>query len=90
MSLYTLQSVDAWREPEGGWTHNQTFHVESDICIEYDASNRALLAMMRRSGWLTEHSKGRVRVESYDGSFIEIQDKNTYEPLFIFWAQEEL
>jgi hypothetical protein len=38
---------------------------------------------MRRNGWLTDYSKGRVFM-SDNGDIIEIQDRNNYQPLFAF------
>lgn len=80
-----LVSIDAWREYEGGWTWNNAFRVESDIWLhESRLTSRKILAFLRRAGYLTEYSKGRVRVEEIPTfePFFEIQDKNTGEPLF--------
>ena len=86
-NLYTLLSIDAWRYDEG-WTWNNMFTVEEDVYLEPNLSNRRLLSFMRDSGWLSEYSKGKVRIEDtqYD---IEIQDKNTGEPIFAFRPQWE-
>jgi len=83
MALYDLHSIDAWRECEGGWTHNQTFLVERDIHIDDTTTPRQLLRFMRKD-WLSEYSKGRLCVDN-QFDFIEIQDKNTFEPIFILW-----
>ena len=84
-NMYTLLSIDAWRD-ECGWTWNNMFTVEEDIYIADTLTNRSLLKFMRRNGWLTDYSKGRVRVED-TGYDIEIQDKNTGEPVFAFRPQ---
>jgi len=85
---YTLLSIEAWRDPDG-WTWNNAFKVEADIYLDPKLSARALLRFMRARGWLTEGSKGRIRVED-TGYDIEIQDKGTHEPLFAFRPQEEI
>ena len=84
-NAYTLLSIDAWRD-ECGWYWNNKFLVEEDIVITPETTNRSLLKFMRRNGWLTEASKGRVRIED-TGYDIEIQDRNTGEPLFAFRPQ---
>jgi hypothetical protein len=82
-----LLSIDAWREPEGGWTWNDLRIVERDWYWSPESLKpRQLLRRLRKSGYLTDASKGRVRVEVvaddwHDGTLIEIQDKNTREPL---------
>lgn len=87
-NTYTLLSIDAWRD-DCGWSWNNMFQIEEDVYLEYPLSNRRLLAFMRRNGWLTEQSKGRVRVED-TGYDIEIQDRNTGEPLLAFRPQWEM
>lgn len=85
-NLYTCLFIAAWREPEGGWTWDNMFTIEEDIYLDPEFTARGLLAMCRRAGWLTDHSKGRVRVED-TGYYIEVQDKNTGEPLIAFRPQ---
>jgi len=86
-NTYTLLSIDAWRY-DCGWTWNNMFTVEEDIYLSSDTSNRALLKFMRRNGWLSESSKGRVHIED-TGYDIEIQDRNTGMPVFAFRPQWE-
>lgn len=81
---YELRSIDAWRDPEGGWTWNNSFHIESGIFIGNEVGTRGLLKYCREGlNILTNESKGRVRVYD-DGDIIEIQARGTGEPLFAF------
>ena len=84
-NTYTLLSIDAWRDPDG-WTWNDMFKIEEDVYLDANTSNRALLKLMRRNGWLTDNSKGRIQVED-TGYDIEIQDRNTGEPIYAFRPQ---
>ena len=88
-NTYTLLTIDAWKDTEGGWYWNDMHIVEEDIYIDPSLSNRALLAFMRRNHWLSEQSKGRIRIED-TGHDIEIQNKNTYEPIFAFRPQWDM
>lgn len=79
--IFELRSIDAWREREGGWTWNDSFKLEGGICFDTAALKpRTILKKLREWGYLTDHSKGRVRVQD-DDSVIEIQDKGTGKPL---------
>lgn len=87
-------SIDAWREPEGGWTWNDVHVLRQSITpMEIDSfyvmnkagsyrklSARRVLAWLRARGILSSQSAGRVRVED-NGHCIEIQARGTYEPL---------
>lgn len=79
--IFELRSIDAWREREGGWTWNTSYKLEGGICFDTAALKpRIILKKLREWGYLTGHSKGRVRVQD-DDSVIEIQDKGTGKPL---------
>ena len=84
---YRLVSIDAWRDYDGGWQWNNWYNVEDGVCLGNDITSRRLLKFMRQSGWLTEKSKGRVRIDWHGemmDPMIEILDKNTGEPLLAF------
>jgi hypothetical protein len=85
-----LLSIDAWRD-DGGWTWNNWFNIEDGIYFQKEvlSSARQLLAYCRKSGWLTEQSKGRCAIED-DGYNVVIIDKNTQEPLIAFCYGEYL
>jgi hypothetical protein len=80
--MYQLRSIDAWRY-DGNWEWNNSFLIEENIYLADDTTPRELFKFMRRNGWLTDYSKGRVFM-SYNGDIIEIQDRNNYQPLFAF------
>ena len=77
-----LHSIDAWRDGEYGWQYNQTFRCE-EVYIE-EPTTRRILSALRKWGYLTEQSKGRVTVEDmgYDHACWEICARGTGEPLF--------
>ena len=83
---FKLLSIDAWREPEGGWTWNNCFTLEDGIYIlESELTPRKIARMLRQWGYLSEYSKGRIYVDmgrEYMEWFIEIQNKATGEPVF--------
>ena len=86
--MYKLVSIDAWRD-DFGWSWNDVWKVEDKIYIEDDTTTRQLLKFMRRNKWLTEQSKGKVRVDWDNFELIEIQDRNTGRPLLAFLPSDQ-
>jgi hypothetical protein len=88
--MWTVRSADAWRDREGGWTWNQSFSA-GDVELPYHASTKEILNAMREQGFLSEKSRGRVRVENLGVTpeTYEVQDKNTGEPLFSIESKED-
>ena len=83
---FKLLGIDAWREPEGGWTWNQMFIIADEVLVEKDLlTPRKVLRFLREAGYLYDASKGRLRVDMnpgmIDGYLIEIQDRRNGEPL---------
>ena len=81
---FRLVSIDAWRNECGGWDWNNSYKVADDIELPDEITARKLLRFVRDSGWLNDHSKGRVSIDWHNEMFeplIEICDKNTGEPL---------
>jgi len=79
-----ILSIDAWREPEGGWTWNQWFGagtMDRDTFHKVADNSRKLFRWFRDAGMLSDGSKGRVACED-DGYNIVIVNKATREPLF--------
>ena len=80
---FNLVSIDAWKDPDTGWYWNNFFMVERDIYFSLDnITPRKIAKFLRKMGALTDHSKGRIIVDMSCDECIEIQDKNTREPLF--------
>lgn len=83
-----LRSIDAWREPEGGWSWNDSHLIEDGLVFGEDAlTSRSILSALRKWGYLTHTSKGRVRVE-HEWPIIEIQNRHTREPLLALLFDE--
>lgn len=74
-------SIDAWRN-EGGWEWNAAYTAGEYAKEDIPQTNRKLLKWLRDEGFLTEFSKGKVRVEQPYDSCTEIQLKSTGQPLF--------
>lgn len=72
--FYDLYSVDSWNY-DGCWTDNAAYLQEREIYLSDDTTVRQLLKFMRRNGWLSEYSKGRVTVNR-NWSFIEVCERN--------------
>ena len=78
---YELLFVDAWRDVDGGWTWNDSAVICDDFTLEdRDLTPRRVPFLLREKGYLTEESKGKIRVDFTEG-MVEIVEKNTGEPL---------
>ena len=80
VQTFPVLSIDAWAEPDGGWTWNQWFHVGT-IDLDLDAENRDIIRAMVNAGYLTALALESAEVED-DGFNIVILDKETREPVF--------
>ena len=75
-----IRGIDAVKN-EGFWMWNESWLIEGDILWHEEAlTPRRILRQLRKWGYLTESSKGRVRVVD-EGDLIEIQEKNTGRPI---------
>jgi hypothetical protein len=70
-------SIDAWRY-DGGWTWNNWFHV-GDV-EDAPEKPREFLAMLRREGFLSKLSAGKLAVED-DGYNIVVLEKGSRRPI---------
>jgi hypothetical protein len=86
-----LLSIEAWKNAENMWDWNNIAVIERNIFIREDSEiltspRKAIRYFREYLGVLNENSKGKVKVDLgdhiVDGVLIEIQDKNTGEPLF--------
>ena len=85
---YNLVSIDSWRD-DGAWYWNDTTRIEDDIIIHDDSTTpRKLFRFMRRNGWLTEYSKGRIRLDDA-WPYLTIEDRGTGEQLLCLIANED-
>ena len=82
-----LVSIDAWKE-EKCWTWNASYTVERDIIMADSAiTARKVTRMLRDMDFLTQASKGRVKV-SDEWPIIEVQRKSNGRPLFALMFDE--
>jgi len=87
MAMYNVTTIDAWADDFGGWTWNDSWSA-GQLEIEGEKlTTRKVLNALRSEGYLSDYSKGRVRIdwlESFmdEGSVCEIQHKDTYRPIF--------
>jgi hypothetical protein len=78
---FKLLSIDAWRD-ECGWTWNNWFELEDGIYFaDSHISTRRILRALRRWGYLSDESKGKVTIDD-DGYNLVIQNRKTFEPIF--------
>ena len=84
-NYYRLLSIDAWRYDEG-WQWNNWFSLEEDIYIPPEAATPRRIFRMLRNDYLSNYSKGRVRLED-DGYNLVIEDRGTGEPIFALEPQ---
>lgn len=78
-----ILSIDAWGEPEGGWTWNNWFKVGEISKEEFEAldTNRKVLKYFRDEGYLEPTSQGLCGVED-DQYNIVITERRTGRPLY--------
>lgn len=87
-----VRSIDAWAEPEGGWSYNQTFKIlgfDEKNYLHEEITHRKILEFMREKGFLTDYSKGKVYVNSDIWPHIEIGGKTDGQPWFEIYLDEE-
>lgn len=83
-----LVNIDAWKE-DGCWTWNASYTVERDIVMADSAiTARKVTRMLRDMGFLTQASKGKVRVEMGLWPLVEVQLKSNGRPLFALMFDE--
>jgi hypothetical protein len=81
---YEVREIDAWADPDGGWTYNESWHIGTFTTTGDPA--RALRRYLKTHHGVTFY-KGRT-VTEYDGDVFEIVDRATREPLFAAIPQE--
>lgn len=74
-------SIDAWREAEGGWAWNNWYAAGEVPRAVLDYTPRRLIGYMRREGFLSAGSVGRVAVED-DGYNLVLVERGTRMPAF--------
>ena len=75
---FEVRQIDAWAEPEGGWSWNESYRL-FDFKTEAKDEKRAFLRALRRHG--IGVYRGRCRVD-YDGNVYEVRERKGGRPLF--------
>ena len=75
---YDVREIDAWSDPESGWTWNTSYHIGTMETAAEDV-RLALTAYLKRRGIVFKLNRTIIYD---DGSVIEIQDRKTKEPLY--------
>jgi hypothetical protein len=89
-SSWKLVSVVSWREWDVGWSWHSMHTLEPNIIFEESKlTPRTILRYLRKWGFLTQESKGKLRVDIQD-SIIKIQIKSTYEPILALILEAEV
>ena len=73
-------SIDAWRD-DCGWYWNNQHKVGTLPASAADLSDRRLLRLMRKEGFIGAQSAGKVYVER-DGAYITVCARSNHEPLY--------
>lgn len=79
-----ILSIDAWREPDGGWFWNNWFHVGSISGEDFErieGNARKTLKWFRDNGYLKSTSGGKCEVDD-DQYNLVICARSMHEPLF--------
>ena len=80
MELKVYQ-VDAWREPDGGWTYNEMFPL-CCVSIKGEPTTRKILKALREKELISNKSIYQVDdYFDYEGSW-EVQLIRNLEPLY--------
>lgn len=74
---FDVREIDAWSDPEGGWTWNSSYHIGT-METAGDA-RRALTNYLGKHG--ISFKLNRTLIQD-DGDVIEIVDRKTKEPLY--------
>lgn len=85
-----LREIDSFRDSEGTWIWNESYVLADDlICCEADFTPRKILKELRKWGYLSPASKGRVRVVD-EGDLVEIQEKDTEKPILALFISKTI
>lgn len=78
MAKFLVRQVEAWADPDGGWTYNNVF-VIGEVKTKAKNEKKAITAFLRRNGIVFRKNRTRIW---FDGDNYEIVDRKTGEPLF--------
>lgn len=75
---YEIRQIDAWAEDEFSWSWNESYKI-GEFETAADDHKKAFLRALHRLGIVCK--RGKCKVVSPDGSYYELQDRKTDEPL---------
>lgn len=81
---FEVRQIDAWAEPGGGWSWNESYRL-FDFKTEARDVKCAFLRALRRNG--IGFHRGRCRVD-YDGDVYEVCERKGGRPLFAATPKE--
>lgn len=78
MAKFLVRQVDAWADPDGGWTYNNVWPI-GEMKTNAKNERKAVTAFLRKNGIVFKKNRTRIW---FDGDNYEIADRKTGEPLF--------
>ena len=79
---FEVREVEAWAEPEGGWTWNNSFHIgEFETSAETNHGIKTAFRRYLRKKYGIIFRPYLTIIED-TGDIMELQDRKTKEPLF--------
>ena len=75
---YEIREIDAWADPESGWTWNTSYLV-GKIATAGDPKRAMMREIRKRYGVTCK--RGMCRIE-YQGDIYELQNRKTGEPYY--------
>ena len=80
LQTFPVLSIDAWADPEGGWTWNQWYDV-GRIEVDIEKPDQDLIQSMIDAGYLKTNAHDLAEIED-DGYNVVFKNKATGEPVF--------
>jgi len=77
--IYEVRQVEAWAEPDGGWTYNNSWKMGTFTTRAKDHRKAFTGHLRRKFGVIFKKNKTRI---TFDGDNYEVVDRKTGEPLF--------
>ena len=78
MAKFLIRQVEAWADPDAGWTYNNTWNI-GEMKTRAKDERRAITAFLRKNGIIFKKARTLIW---FDGDNYEIVDRKTKEPLF--------
>ena len=81
MMKFEIREIDAWADPECGWTWNTSYYLGT---LNTKAQNvkRAFVHYLKRTRGIVFRRGRTIVADETGGDVLEIRDRRTGEPLF--------